>query len=122
MIKSNNTNTYVIPYVGDYVDGFAEIFINQLGYMVENTDDKDCMWLNSAQERVSNVLDKYGFNFEKYGMDKFVSNRYVQLLLKYNSFLKKILSISYDKEINIFDVISNIDEIVYENNISCSFF
>lgn len=120
-IKSNNPNAYIIPYIGDYVDCFVETFINQLGYTVENTDDRICMWLNSEQERVSGVIDKYGFTFEEYGMDRFISNRNVQQSLKYNSFLKKILSISCEKEFNIFDVISNIDEIVDENNISLSF-
>lgn len=121
VIQMNNPNAYVIPYVGDYVDGFVETFINHLGYTVENIDDRNCMWLNKEQERVSNVIDKYGFTFEEYGMDRFISNRNVQLSLKYNSFLKKILSIVYEKEFNIFDIISNIDEIVDENNISLSF-
>ena len=119
-IKNNNSNVNVIPYVGDYVDGYAETFINMLGYTTENTDDKNCTWFNK-EESISNLLNKYGFTFSSYGIDKFISNKDFQQSLKYNCFFKKIVSVMFENNINIFDVISNIDQIVDDNKISLTF-
>ena len=120
-IKSSNPNVHIIPYVGEYVDGFPEAFINQLGYTVKDIDDRNCIWINDNRERVSIIMDEYGFSFEGVGIDKYINDRNVQQTLKYKSFFKKIVSIAYEKNLNIFDVISSIDEIVEKNNIGTLF-
>jgi len=117
-IKVNNPNVILIPYVGDFVDNYAEAFANQLGFTIENTEEKSCMWVNSDPNRVSLVLDEYGYVFEEYGFDKYVEYCLLQQFLQYKSFTTNVLNIAIEEGFNIFDLFDDIDEIIKDNKIS----
>lgn len=115
LIISNNPLIKVIPYVGEYVDGYAEVFASHLGYTIENTSGKACMWINDSPTKTGIVLKKYNFDFIPFGMDRFMSERNIQKSLNRVFFLKKIIEIAQQKSINLFQIIDSIETILDDN-------
>lgn len=115
LIASKNPSVKVIPYIGDYVDGYAEVFASHLGYTIENTSGKNCMWVNASPIKTDSVLKKYNFDFIPFGMDRFMSEDNIQTTLKMIFFLKRIVEIAQQRSINLFKVAGSIEEILVDN-------
>lgn len=115
LIASKNPSIKVIPYVGEYVDGYAEVFASHLGYTIENTSGKDCMWINDSPIKTDSVLKKYNFDFIPFGMDRFMNERNVQKSLNRIFFLKKIVEIAQQRGINLFQIINSVEDILDDN-------
>lgn len=115
LIVSKNPSIKVIPYVGEYVDGYAEVLASHLGYTIENTSGKDCMWANDSPSKTDSVLKKYNFDFIPFGMDRFMSERSIQKSLNRIFFLKKIVEIAQQRNINLFQIMNGIEEILDDN-------
>lgn len=107
--------TNIIPYIGETVDGFAEVLAYNLGFAIENIEDRECMWVNSSSDRVSKVLEKYNFSFIPYGLDRWVSERKIQESIEYTYLLKNIINLSLKQQINIFLVLEELDNIITSN-------
>lgn len=114
-IKKNNPNSNVIPYIGKSVDDYAEAFASLLGFTIENTQSAECMWVNSSPQKTKGILQKYGFKFIEFGMDRWIPNHELQEMLKMTHFLQKVIDVALQKNINVFRIIDQIDDILADN-------
>lgn len=119
--KVANPNAIVVPYEGEYVDGYANLLLQKLGYNVEKiNDNKEFEWENNNPDRVKFIQDKYGFEFSPYAMKYFFENRANQQIERLKSFCKKIISVAINNNINVFELLESFDDILKENKISLS--
>lgn len=119
-VKGRNKNSIVIPYIGKYVDGYAEVFASYLGFNVEEIDIPECMWINDNEDRTNIVLKKYGFSFIPFGMDRYKSEWLIQRMLEYKTFMNTLLNQALNRNINIFKVINDIENILNDNLMNSS--
>ena len=115
IIKKYNPMANVVPYIGESVDGYAEVLAYNLGFTIENIEGRECMWVNSSSNRVSKVLEKYNFSFIPYGLDRWGSERNIQESIEYTYLLKNIITLSLKQQINIFLVLEELDNIITSN-------
>lgn len=115
LITSKNPSVKVVPYIGEYVDGYAEVLASHLGFTIENTSGKDCMWVNSSPIKTDRVLRRYNFDFIPFDMDRFINELNIQELLNRIFFLKKIIEIAKQRNINLFQIMNSIEDILSDN-------
>lgn len=73
------------------------------------------MWVNSSPIKTDRVLRRYNFDFIPFDMDWFISELNIQELLNRIFFLKKIIEIAKQRNINLFQIMNSIEDILSDN-------
>lgn len=108
IVKEKNPLVNVIPYEGKYIDGYAEAFALKLGFTIENVSTENwLMWENEPAKRVDSLMQKYGFDFCVYPMERQFYHEEVGDRIRLHIYVETLIKEAHERDLNTFEFMTS---------------
>lgn len=104
IVKEKNPQVNIVAYEGLYKDGYAEALALKLGFTIENISTENwLMWEGMPEKRVDAVMQKYGFDFCVYPIERQDYHTEVGDRIRLHIYVESLVKEARLRKLNIFE-------------------